>query len=189
MGFTDDLETGGRTDLGRHRRPLDGPAAGRGHARRERPSATGPAGLHLPGQYARVFAYGAATAPDADGWHLRGLLDSTINTEMDLHREYAAEFGISAAVLERPTPRPPTRAYTDFLVPHGRDGHLRRPRQCSCRACGRFNRTAKRLEAQGKPITSGTPPGSRCTPVRSSPNSRRGAPEPAGRRRRRGHRL
>lgn len=67
--------------------------------------------------YARVFAYGTAKAPDVD-WMgaFAERLGSTINDEMDLHRSYAAEFGISEGALEATEPSPTTRGYTDFLV-------------------------------------------------------------------------
>ena len=68
-------------------------------------------------EYARLFAYGAANAPDLERMGtFAELLDSTIHTEMDLHRSYAAEFGISEAQLEATEPSPTTRAYTDFLI-------------------------------------------------------------------------
>jgi len=68
-------------------------------------------------EYSRVFALGAAKAPSLDRMGtFAELLDETINTEMDLHRSYAAEFGISEAELEATEPSPTTRAYTDFLV-------------------------------------------------------------------------
>jgi thiaminase/transcriptional activator TenA len=35
---------------------------------------------------------------------------------MDLHRSYAAEFGISSEQLEREEMAPATRGYTDFLI-------------------------------------------------------------------------
>ncbi|RBI62608.1 thiaminase II [halophilic archaeon] len=102
--------------------------------------------------YARVFAHGATKAPDLDRMGtFAELLDSTINTEMDLHREYAAEFGISEAELERTEPSPTTRGYTDFLV-----------RVASTRTFGDivaallpcmwgFNETGKRLADRGVP--------------------------------------
>jgi len=68
-------------------------------------------------EYARVFALGAANAPDlARMGTFAELLDATINTEMELHRAYAADFGISESELEATEPSPTTRAYTDFLV-------------------------------------------------------------------------
>ena len=68
-------------------------------------------------EYSRVFALGAAKAPDLERMgRFADLLSETVDTEMDLHREYAAEFGISEADLEATAPSPTTRAYTDFLV-------------------------------------------------------------------------
>lgn len=67
--------------------------------------------------YSRVFAYGAARAPDLGrARRFATLLGETLETEMDLHRAYAAEFGITEAELEATDPSPTTRGYTDFLV-------------------------------------------------------------------------
>jgi thiaminase/transcriptional activator TenA len=67
--------------------------------------------------YSRVLALATACAPDLKtmGWFAR-LLDETLNTEMDLHRSYCAEFGITAAELEATRPAPTTVAYTSFLL-------------------------------------------------------------------------
>lgn len=70
-------------------------------------------------EYARVFAFAAARAPDlATLRRLATLLSETLETEMDLHRSYVAEFGITEADLLAETMRPTTRAYTNFLVRH-----------------------------------------------------------------------
>jgi thiaminase/transcriptional activator TenA len=102
--------------------------------------------------YCRVFAHGAATAPDLDRLRrFADLLASTAETEMDLHREYAASFGIDEATLEATTPSPTTRGYTDFLV-----------RTAATRPFGElvaallpcmwgFNETAARLAGDGLP--------------------------------------
>lgn len=67
--------------------------------------------------YARVFALGTARAPDlATMTAFANLVHVTLETEMDLHRSYAAEFGITLAELEREQKAPTTRAYTDFLL-------------------------------------------------------------------------
>jgi thiaminase/transcriptional activator TenA len=67
--------------------------------------------------YSRVFAHGAARAPNLDRMRtFAELLTETLETEMDLHRAYAAEFGITEAELEATNPSPTTRGYTDFLV-------------------------------------------------------------------------
>lgn len=73
--------------------------------------------------YARVLAFAAARAPDLAT--MAGFADvarATLREEMDLHRSYAAEFGISAAQLEAETPSAATAAYTDFLLRHASAG-------------------------------------------------------------------
>ena len=67
--------------------------------------------------YARAIALASARAPDLQtmGWFAT-LLDQTLNTEMDLHRSYCAEFGISKLELEATQPAPTTVAYTSFLL-------------------------------------------------------------------------
>ena len=70
---------------------------------------------------------------------------------MDLHREYAAEFGISEAELEATDPSPTTRAYTDFLVRIAATGTFGDLVAALLPCMWGFNETAKRLEARGKP--------------------------------------
>ncbi|MFQ6026555.1 MAG: thiaminase II [Dehalococcoidia bacterium] len=67
--------------------------------------------------YSRVLALASARAPDLEtmGW-FAGLLDETLNTEMDLHRSYCAEFGITPQELEATIPAATTVAYTSFLL-------------------------------------------------------------------------
>ncbi len=68
-------------------------------------------------EYTRVLALAAARSPGLDTiGKFASLLNETVNTEMSLHRAYAAEFGISNAELEREPAAPTTRAYTDFLL-------------------------------------------------------------------------
>jgi thiaminase/transcriptional activator TenA len=68
-------------------------------------------------EYSRLFALAAARSPDpATMLRFATLLKETADTEMNFHREYAAEFGIGAKELERETMAPTTRAYTDFLL-------------------------------------------------------------------------
>jgi len=67
--------------------------------------------------YARLLALGAARAPDLDTMRrFAELLEAILGEEMELHRAFAAELGISAATLQAEQPAPVTRAYTDFLV-------------------------------------------------------------------------
>jgi thiaminase (transcriptional activator TenA) len=75
--------------------------------------------------FARIFAWAVARADrlESMGWYAR-VLDMTLNGEMELHRAYAARFGISPAELEAESMWPTTRAYTDFLVRTAADGDM-----------------------------------------------------------------
>lgn len=67
--------------------------------------------------YCRVFALGAARAPDlATAARFASLLEATAGTEMELHRRFAARFGLAPADLEAARPEPETAAYCDFLL-------------------------------------------------------------------------
>ncbi|NIR44334.1 MAG: thiaminase II [Gemmatimonadetes bacterium] len=76
-------------------------------------------------EFARVFAWAAAKAERLESmmWYAT-VLDLTLNTEMDLHRQYAARFGLSPDDLEAAPMWPTTRAYTDFLVRTAADGDM-----------------------------------------------------------------
>lgn len=76
-------------------------------------------------EFARVFAWAVAKADTLDSmaWYARAL-DLTLNTEMQLHRDYAARFGITEEELEAEPMWPTTRAYTDFLVRTSADGDM-----------------------------------------------------------------
>ena len=76
-------------------------------------------------EFARVFAWAAAKADSlaSMSWYAR-VLDLTLNTEMELHREYAARFGLTPEDLEAEPMWPTTRAYTDFLVRTAADGDM-----------------------------------------------------------------
>ncbi|MFH1762715.1 MAG: thiaminase II [Gemmatimonadota bacterium] len=76
-------------------------------------------------EFARVFAWAAAKADclDSMSWYAR-VLDLTLNTEMELHRQYAARFRLTSADLEAEPMWPTTRAYTDFLVRTAADGDM-----------------------------------------------------------------
>ena len=68
-------------------------------------------------EYARLLALAAARSPDLNTMmRFATLLKETVDTEMNLHREYVAEFGIRPEELERESLAPTTRAYTDFLL-------------------------------------------------------------------------
>jgi thiaminase (transcriptional activator TenA) len=68
-------------------------------------------------EYCRVFALGAAKARDLRtiGVFTR-LLDETLNTEMQLHRDYCRRLGIEESDLEGTVPAPVTHGYTRHLL-------------------------------------------------------------------------
>ncbi|MEZ3116284.1 thiaminase II [Halobaculum sp. MBLA0147] len=103
-------------------------------------------------EYARLFALGAANAPDLDRMGtFAELLESTVNTEMDLHRSYAAEFGIDEADLEATEPSPTTRGYTDFLVRTAATGTFGDTVAALLPCMWGFNEVGLRLAERGLP--------------------------------------
>jgi thiaminase/transcriptional activator TenA len=67
--------------------------------------------------YGRLLSLGAARAPRL-AWMRRfsALAESVLETEMDLHRQYAARWKISVEELESERTAPATDAYCDFLL-------------------------------------------------------------------------
>ncbi|MED3954970.1 MULTISPECIES: thiaminase II [Priestia] len=75
--------------------------------------------------YAKLFAIGAMKATDLQTMgKFAALLDSTLNEEMSLHREYAKRFEISEKELEKAQPSPTTLAYTHYMLHVGQSGTL-----------------------------------------------------------------
>ncbi len=68
-------------------------------------------------EYIRLLGIAAARSPSLGAIvKFANLLMETATSEMNLHRAYAADFGIGLAELEAESPAPTTRAYTDFLL-------------------------------------------------------------------------
>ena len=68
-------------------------------------------------EYSRLLALATAKAPDLDTMgRFANLLDATLNREMALHREFAAQCGISTSALAATQAAPTTQAYTNHLV-------------------------------------------------------------------------
>ncbi|WP_307475848.1 thiaminase II [Paenibacillus harenae] len=75
--------------------------------------------------YAKMFAIGSMKAQDLDTMvKFAELLHSTLNVEMDLHRQYAERFGVSREELEQTRPAPTTVAYTKYLLDTAAQGPL-----------------------------------------------------------------
>lgn len=67
--------------------------------------------------FSRIFAYGAAKAPDlATMTWFAELLHSTLKVEMGGHRNYAARFGVDPAEMEQAEMAPWCRAYTREML-------------------------------------------------------------------------
>lgn len=67
--------------------------------------------------YGRLLALGAVRAPRLE-WMRRfaALSQAILESEMELHRAYAARWGIDARELEAELPAPATSGYADFLL-------------------------------------------------------------------------
>jgi len=76
-------------------------------------------------EFARIFAWAVAKATrlESMSWYAE-VLNLTLNTEMALHRSYAARFGLTPEDLEAEPMWPTTRAYTDFLLRTAADGDM-----------------------------------------------------------------
>jgi thiaminase/transcriptional activator TenA len=68
-------------------------------------------------EYARALALACARAPDLElTTRFAALAREVLESEMNLHRELAEEWGVSRAELESERMAPTTRGYTDFLL-------------------------------------------------------------------------
>jgi len=103
-------------------------------------------------EYCRLFALGAARAPDLDTIaRFADLLQATARTEMDLHRGYAAQFGISTDALEHETMAPTTRGYTDFLLRVAATGDFAELAAALLPCMWGFSEIGRRLAEQPRP--------------------------------------
>jgi thiaminase (transcriptional activator TenA) len=74
-----------------------------------------------------------------------------VETEMNLHRAYAAEFEISREELERELPAPTTRGYTDFLLRVAASGDFAELVAALLPCMWAFIEIGQRLAAQPQP--------------------------------------
>ena len=75
--------------------------------------------------YARLFAVaGAKARSEATMTTFLEIAHSTLTEEMDLHRSFADDYGISRAELESVEKAPTCRAYTDFLLRTAYEGSV-----------------------------------------------------------------
>ncbi len=75
--------------------------------------------------YARMFSLAGAKANDEETiTHLLDIAHTIVDYEMDLHRKFAAEYGIDRDELERTRKAPTCVAYTNFLVRTAHEGTI-----------------------------------------------------------------
>ena len=102
--------------------------------------------------YSRVLALAAAKAGDLETMgRFTGLLHETLNTEMDLHRGFAAKFGICPGELESTQAAPGTRAYTQHLLATAYSGDLADIAAAILPCMWDYSDIGQNLAAQGVP--------------------------------------
>ena len=75
--------------------------------------------------YAKLFAVGVAKANDLETMGMFAqILHETLHEEMELHRTFAAEFGITREELEATKPTPVNVAYTKYMLHVSQNGSL-----------------------------------------------------------------
>ena len=75
--------------------------------------------------YARLFAVAGTKAREEETMaDLLGIAHGVLDTEMDLHRSFAADYGISRGDLEATEKAPTCVAYTNFLLRTAYEGSL-----------------------------------------------------------------
>ncbi|GIO26567.1 thiaminase II [Ornithinibacillus bavariensis] len=75
--------------------------------------------------YAKLFSVGVLKAQDLETMgRFAQVLHDTLHVEMELHRQFAAEFGISSEELEATRPTPVNIAYTNYMLNVAQNGSL-----------------------------------------------------------------
>jgi thiaminase/transcriptional activator TenA len=102
--------------------------------------------------YAKVFALAAVRAQDvATEAYFAKLCAETLNEEMDLHRSYCAEFGLTPADLEATQPSQTTRGYTGHLLQVAATGGITEIVAAVLPCYWGYWELARHLRAQGMP--------------------------------------
>ena len=103
-------------------------------------------------EYCRVLALAVAKADDLETMgRFAALLHATLHTEMALHRDFAAQFGISTAELEVTQAAPGTRSYTQHLLTTAYAGALTDIVTVLLPCMWDYSDIGQRLAAQGLP--------------------------------------
>ncbi len=98
-------------------------------------------------EYSRIFAIGAAKSPDLETMTtFANLLHGTLNIEMDLHRAYALQFGISATELAETEASATMTAYTSYMLNVSQLGGLENAVASVLSCAWSYNFIGKQLE-------------------------------------------
>ncbi len=110
-------------------------------------------------EYSRTLALATAKAADLETMgRFATLLDATLNQEMALHREFAAECGISVETLAATQPAPTTFAYTRHLLEVATLGNLAEIVTALLPCQWGYSEIGQTLARQGKPAHPPYPP-------------------------------
>jgi thiaminase/transcriptional activator TenA len=105
-------------------------------------------------EYCRVLALAVAKAEDLETMgRFAALLHATLHTEMALHRDFAAQFGIPVADLEATRAAPSTRSYTQHLLTTAYAGSLTDITAALLPCMWDYSDIGQRLAAQGVPAS------------------------------------
>ncbi|MGN7479755.1 thiaminase II [Solibacillus silvestris] len=75
--------------------------------------------------YAKLFAIASVKSTNLDMMgKFAAILNDTLHFEMKLHRQFAAEFGITSEELEETKPTPANLAYTNYMLNAAQSGSL-----------------------------------------------------------------
>lgn len=103
-------------------------------------------------EYARMLALGAARARDLPTMRRYAeLAQVTLTEEMELHRAFARDVGISEGELEGERPARTTQAYTDFLVRTAAIGEAPVLAAALLPCMWGYSELGRRLQAEGAP--------------------------------------
>lgn len=105
-------------------------------------------------EYSRIFAIGASKADDLETMTtFANLLHGTMNVEMELHRSYAAEFGISNKELAETEAGAVMAAYTSYMLNLSQRGGVENA-ACAMLACAwSYNYIGKALATNPDALT------------------------------------
>src|SRR5712671_5145700 len=105
-------------------------------------------------EYSRLLALATAKAPDLDTMgRFANLLDATLNREMALHRDFAAQCGIEASALAATRAAPTAHAYTRHLVRVAALGNLPEIVAALLPCQWGYSEIGRTLAQRGKPST------------------------------------